>query len=577
MRIPSGVTDQYIYFVAVDATDFVSREPGFSSFTVYRSRNGGTSTAMTTPTINETDATNMPGVYELLLDEDMTIDSGDDSQAMVFHITHAGMAPVTREIELYRPKITAGNTLDVTAGGAAGIDLGNVENPTTTLNLSGTTVNLVNTLTTYTGNTPQTGDSFARIGVNGAGLTALPWNAAWDAEVQSECADALTAYGAATGGQISTLNNLSAAQVNAEVDAALADIHLDHLLAVTYDPASKPGAADALLNELVESESGVARFTANALEQAPSGTGASAASIVAAMFTVDTGETEADAVAGSVVYEIVQNAGGGAGLDAAGVRDAIGMAAANFDTQIGNIPTVTAFNARTIASADYATSSALSSVGGVVDGIVTQIGVNGAGLTNINLPDQVMNITGNITGNVSGSVGSVTGSVGSVTGAVTVGTNNDKTGYSMAGAIQTLDALDIAQDSQHSTTRDAIGALNDFNPATDNVAVVTSVTNRVTANVDQIAGNATAATNLSLSARGIVNALAVTGTLSTTQMTTDLTEATSDHYIGRIIVWITGALAGQATDITGYTGSTKLLTFTETTEAPANGDQFVIV
>lgn len=32
---------------------------------------------------------------------------------------------------------------------------------------------LVDTLTTYSGNTPQTGDSFARIGVNGAGLTSL--------------------------------------------------------------------------------------------------------------------------------------------------------------------------------------------------------------------------------------------------------------------------------------------------------------------------------------------------------------------------------------------------------------------
>jgi hypothetical protein len=38
---------------------------------------------------------------------------------------------------------TAGRTLDVTATGAAGIDWGNVENPTTTLNLSGTTVKTV--------------------------------------------------------------------------------------------------------------------------------------------------------------------------------------------------------------------------------------------------------------------------------------------------------------------------------------------------------------------------------------------------------------------------------------------------
>lgn len=140
MRLPSGVTDQYIYFVAVDSTDFTTRETGLSSFTVYRSRNGAAAAAMTTPTINETDASNMPGVYELLLDEDMTIGSGNDSEEMAFHITATGMAPVTRTIELYRPKITAGSTLDVTATGAAGIDWGNIENPTTTVDLSGTTI-----------------------------------------------------------------------------------------------------------------------------------------------------------------------------------------------------------------------------------------------------------------------------------------------------------------------------------------------------------------------------------------------------------------------------------------------------
>jgi hypothetical protein len=111
MRIPSGVTDQYIYFVAVDATDLKTRETGLSSFTVYRSRNGGVAAAFTTPTVNETDASNMPGVYELLLDEDMTIDAGDDTQEFCVHITHAGMAPVTRTFELYRPKVTAGETI----------------------------------------------------------------------------------------------------------------------------------------------------------------------------------------------------------------------------------------------------------------------------------------------------------------------------------------------------------------------------------------------------------------------------------------------------------------------------------
>ena len=116
MRIPSGVTDQYLYLVGVDATDLKTRETGLSSFTVYRSRNGAAAAAMSTPTVNETDSSNMPGVYELLLDEDMTIAAGNDSEEMVFHITHAGMAPVTRVIELYRPKITAGETLTVSGG-----------------------------------------------------------------------------------------------------------------------------------------------------------------------------------------------------------------------------------------------------------------------------------------------------------------------------------------------------------------------------------------------------------------------------------------------------------------------------
>lgn len=162
MRIPSGVTDQYIYFVAVDETDLATRETGLSSFTVYRDRNGAGATAMTTPTITEVSSSNMPGVYKLLLDEDMTIGTGNDSEEMVFHITCSGMAPVTQVIELYRPKITAGYTLGVGSDG----DLLEVN--------------------TLTGNTVQTGDAYVAVGA---------------------------------------LNDLSAAEVNAEVDTALTSLN----------------------------------------------------------------------------------------------------------------------------------------------------------------------------------------------------------------------------------------------------------------------------------------------------------------------------------------------------------------
>ena len=70
-------------------------------------------------------------------------------------------------------------------------------------------------------------------------------------------------------------------QINAACDASIETYHLDHLFAVDYDPASKPGVSTALLNEVVESDGGVSRFTANALEQAPSGGSAPSAADVA--------------------------------------------------------------------------------------------------------------------------------------------------------------------------------------------------------------------------------------------------------------------------------------------------------
>lgn len=68
---------------------------------------------------------------------------------------------------------TAGRTLDVTATGAAGIDWGNVENKTTANDLSGTDIQLADTVTTLTGHTAQTGDNFARLGAPaGASVSA---------------------------------------------------------------------------------------------------------------------------------------------------------------------------------------------------------------------------------------------------------------------------------------------------------------------------------------------------------------------------------------------------------------------
>jgi len=104
---------------------------------------------------------------------------------------------------------------------------------------------------------------------------------------------------------------------------------------------------------------------------------------------------------------------------------------------------------------------------------------------------------------------------------------------------------------------------------------------RIKASVEAIADNATAATNLAASALGIVPGLAQTGTLSTTQMTTNLTFTNANQVKGRIIVWTGGALNRVAGKITASTTG-GLLTYSDEAgnalpAAPAHNDPFVIV
>lgn len=59
----------------------------------------------------------------------------------------------------------------------------------------------------------------------------------------------------------------------------------------------------------------------------------------------------------------------------------------------------------------------------------------------------------------------------------------------------------------------------------------------------------------------------------------DITEATPDHYNGRIIIFVTGILRAQGTAITDYalSGGRGHFTVTALTEVPGNNDTFVIV
>ena len=135
LKIPTASVDRYVSFVAVDATDFITRETGLTSFTVYYYLDDAAATTMTTPTTAEPDSTNMPGCYRLLIDESgmTTLAAGHDTEELTLHVTHASMAPVTRAIEIYRLDTTEGQTITVASGNARAVDSsGNAIAPATT-------------------------------------------------------------------------------------------------------------------------------------------------------------------------------------------------------------------------------------------------------------------------------------------------------------------------------------------------------------------------------------------------------------------------------------------------------------
>lgn len=161
-----------------------------------------------------------------------------------------------------------------------------------------------------------------------------------------------------------------------------------------------------------------------------------------------------------------------------------------------------------------------------------------------------------------------------------------------AGGLPISDAGGLDLDTKLANTNEVtaarMGALTDWinggrlDLLLDAIKAITdqfafTAANQVDANTLAISGSTDAADKLEASAETVVIAAAAAGTLSTTQMSTNLTEVTNDHYNGRIIIWTSGVLFAQATDITDYDGGTKILTYTAVTEAPSASDTFVIV
>ena len=375
-------------------------------------------------------------------------------------------------------------------------------------------------------------------------------------------------------GLITALNDLSAAQVNAEVDTALADIHLDHLLAVATGGevvndslwanlvSSSATAAYADYDNTTDSlqalrDRGDAAWVTGAggtppdLLQSTTITGLSSQTV----FNLTAGSADDDAyndqtaiVTDSVTSE---QRGVAAVSDYVGATKTVTLAAAMPFT-IANGDTIDIIAAPAAGTPPSAAT--------IADAVLDEV------------------LSGHTT---AGTLGKAVADIEADT--------NELQGDDVPGLIAGLNDVstaevnaqcDLAISDAGLATAASISALNDFNPATDAVATVTDVTNRVTANMDQIAGVAAAATGLSLSADAIESGTA-SGTPTGTTMVSDISITVDDQFNGRNIIFAddttTAGLRGAGTDITACTAATNTLTFSALPATPVSGDTFIIV
>lgn len=173
----------------------------------------------------------------------------------------------------------------------------------------------------------DTEDLQTQIGVAGAGLSAIPWNAAWDVEVQSECTDALNAYDPPTNAEIPTV-------------AAIADAVWDEASA-GHTEAGKAGAqmwtgVDAILEDTGTTLPATLATIDGIVDDILVDTGTTLDTLIKDIPTV--AEFEARTLV-AADYTVVGDLGV--------------VQTADHTAAIADIPTVSEFNARSLPSADY--------------------------------------------------------------------------------------------------------------------------------------------------------------------------------------------------------------------------------
>ena len=193
----------------LDSTDGVTAETGLTivQADIQISKNGG---AFAQTSASPTTTHDADGWYQCPL---TTTDTGTLGSLTV-QVVMSGALPVWEHFMV----VTANVWDTLCSTDQLDVNVTNVAGTSQTANDNGADINAILTDT-------------AVIGALGAGLTAIPWNSAWDAEVQSEVTDALNAYDPPTRAEltsdISGLNDPTAATIADAVWDEAATGHTD--------------------------------------------------------------------------------------------------------------------------------------------------------------------------------------------------------------------------------------------------------------------------------------------------------------------------------------------------------------
>lgn len=142
-------------------------------------------------------------------------------------------------------------------------------------------------------------------------------------------------------------------------------------------------------------------------------------------------------------------------------------------------------------------------------------------------------------------------------------------------------ALDAAIDNSNNILAVNVKRIDDSTSSATNLSNYTDGTSNQPVDAVKVSGDSAAADRL----EAMMDACPI-GTVDNTSFTpttvafeTSITEATADHFNDRICLFVTGNLAGQQKVVTDYalvSGRGKF-TVNALTEAPANGDTFILV